>query len=141
RRGNRCPPSTPIGLPRSGVPVGTIMSTASATFVALITVPAGPDTSAVYSANLASATGSLSGMSAEERVDAGPAPAGDMNATRGYIDRAVIPSTGGGIIAFTGEGFQPGETVNLSGCASASDVADDNGAIAFFIGFTGGSGP
>ena len=68
-----------IDLARNGTPVGTIMSGTAGTFVALITVPAGADTSAVYSANLASAAGSLSGMSAEERTDAGAAPAGDMN--------------------------------------------------------------
>ena len=61
-----------------------------------------------------------------------------MNTTRAYMDRAVVPGTGGTVV-MSGEGFAPNETVNLSGCATASAPADDNGAVAFFLGFGAGA--
>src|SRR5207302_6306492 len=82
----------------------------------------------------------LVGQSVEERADAGTPPQGDMNVSRAFWDRPVFPSTGGAYTGFVGEGFQPGETVNLSDCATATTTADANGAVAFTISFTGGAG-
>src|SRR5262249_16751088 len=138
-RGNRWPASTTINLARNGTLLGTVTSSAAGTFNVVITIANNGDTSAVYSAYTADA-GAFAGQSAEERADAGTPPQGDMNVSRAYFDRPILPATGGAIVAFVGEGFQPGETVSISGCASASVAADANGSVAAFISFSGGTG-
>ena len=80
-----------------------------------VPVPAGTGASAVYSSD-SGTVGSRAGQSIEERADAGTPPEGDQNVSRAYFDRPVFPAAGGASTAFVGEGFQPGETVNLSGC-------------------------
>ena len=85
----------------------------------LVTPANSGDTSAVYSADTGIA-GSMAGVSLEERADAGTPPVGDQNAARVFFDRATLNSAIGGIVAMVGEGFEPGETVTISGCVDAS---------------------
>src|SRR5689334_18297724 len=66
------------------------------------------------------------GQSVEERGDALTPPA-----ARGFIDRAVISNSVATVVLFTGEGFNPGETVNLTNCMTDSATADANGAVGF----------
>jgi len=80
--------------------------------------------------------GSRVGQTIEERADAGVPPIGDQNITRVLIDRPTVASSGG-IVAVSGEGFSPGETVTMSGCGSFSSTADSNGSIGYFIAFSG----
>src|SRR4029079_15954961 len=83
--GLRYQPSEQVTIARNGVVLGTVTTNAGGRFNALVTVPAGPDGSAVYSSYDATA-GSLAGQSVEERSDAGTPPEGDQNASRGFID-------------------------------------------------------
>ena len=52
------------------------------------------------------------------------------------VDRPVVASAGG-TLAIVGEGFQPGETVNVSVCGTLSGTVDGNGAYRFFAGVSG----
>jgi hypothetical protein len=129
--GSRYPVGTPITIARNAVPLGFVTSDGNGGFFVSVPVKAGPDTSAIYSASSVAA-GSLNGQSIEERADAGIPPQGDQNVSRAYFDRAVFPSTGA-TLGGVGEGFLPGETVNISGCANGSATADGNGAVAVFL--------
>ena len=62
----------------------------------------------------------MAGVSLEERADAGTPPVGDQNAARVFFDRATLNSAIGGSAVIVGEGFRPGETVTISGCAVGS---------------------
>ncbi|HMA36791.1 MAG TPA: hypothetical protein VKY74_20215, partial [Chloroflexia bacterium] len=135
-RGNRWIAGTSINIARNGVLLGTVTSSAAGTFNTALTLAAGADTSAVYSAYTSTGL-SLAGISVEERADAGTPPQGDQNLARAFVDRAVIPLAGSAAVGEVGEGFQPGETVNLSGCTTGSQTASANGAVAFFIDYTG----
>jgi hypothetical protein len=75
--------------------------------------------------------GSMAGQSIEVRPDALQAtgPAADLNGSRGFVDRAVVSSTVSTAFWFTGEGFQPDESVTLGGCGTGSLVADSNGRV------------
>ena len=53
----------------------------------------------------------------EDRADAGD---GDLNVTRGFVDRPIVPSGTGGFTALDAEGFVPNETVTLSVCCTGS---------------------
>ena len=136
--GTRYPASTSVTIARNGVALGTTMSDSDGAFLISVPVTAGADASAIYSANTAAA-GSLNGQSIEERADAGTPPQGDQNLSRAYFDRAVLPSTGA-TLGWVGEGFQPGETVNISGCSTGSATADSHGAVFLFVNFGGGPG-
>jgi len=136
--GSRYPANTPVTIARNGVPLGTVTSESNGGFFITVPVAAGADTSAVYSAN-SIAAGSLNGQSIEERADAGTPPQGDQNVSRAYFDRAVFSSTGA-TLGWVGEGFQPGETVNISGCSTGSATADSNGAVSLFVSFGAGTG-
>jgi hypothetical protein len=122
-----------VTIARNGVTLGTVTSDSNGGFFITVPVAAGADTSAIYSAD-SIAAGSLNGQSIEERADAGTPPQGDQNVSRAYFDRAVFPSTGA-TLGWVGEGFQPGETVNISGCSNGSATADNNGAVSAFLSF------
>jgi len=136
--GSRYPASTSVTIARNGVSLGTITSDSNGGFFVTVPVAAGADTSAIYSAN-SIAAGSLNGQSIEERADAGTPPQGDQNVSRAYFDRAVFPSTGA-TLGWVGEGFQPGETINISSCSTGSATADSNGAVSLFVSFGPGTG-
>ena len=74
---------------------------------------------------------SMAGQSIEVRPDAvqSAGPAADLNVSRGFVDRAVLTSTVASAFWFSGEGFQPGESVALSGCATDAFTADSNGSV------------
>jgi hypothetical protein len=131
--GSRYPVGTSITIARNGVSLGTLTSDSNGGFFVTVPVAAGADTSAIYSANSVAA-GSMNGQTIEERADAGTPPQGDQNVSRAYFDRAVFPSTGA-TLGWVGEGFQPGETVNISGCSNGSTTADGNGAVSAFVTF------
>ena len=61
-------------------------------------MPAGADTSAIYSA-YTTTFGSRVGQSIEHRADAGVPPYGDQNITRAMVDRPVVASAGGMFLA------------------------------------------
>ena len=136
--GSRYSATTPVTIARNGVVLGTTTTDSNGAFLVSVPVAAGADTSAIYTAK-SSAAGSLNGQSIEERADAGMPPQGDQNLSRAYFDRAVFPSTGA-TLGWVGEGFQPGETVNVSGCSTGSATADSNGAVFFFVSFGAGTG-
>src|SRR5436190_13937120 len=96
------------------------------------------DTAASYTF-YTSTTGSMSGVSIEERADAGTPPSGDNNLARAYMDRNILSSSGG-TISLVGEGLQPGETVSLGGCTSGSFPADSNGSVGVFLTYGAGTG-
>ena len=103
-----------------------------------VTVGSGPDGSAVYySYQSDNPVGSVAGQSIEERADSGPlAPASDQNATRAFVDRAVLSSTITTTLGLVGEGFIAGETVNFTrqpGPPIAPGTADANGAVTFLV--------
>jgi hypothetical protein len=124
-----------VTLARNGTDINTLTAGATGTFYYSINVPAGADTSAIYSA-YTTTFGSRVGQSIEHRADAGVPPYGDQNITRAMVDRPVVASTGG-TVAIVGEGFQPGETVNVTTCGTLGLTADANGAVRFFNGVSG----
>ena len=75
----------------------------------------------------------------EARADAGD---GDMNVTRGFVDRPIVPSATGGFAALDAEGFFPNETLRLSVCCpgSCTAPADANGALGAFLAIPSGVG-
>jgi hypothetical protein len=125
-----------VTLARNGTTINTLTAGATGTFYYAINVPAGADTSAIYSA-YTTTVGSQVGQSIEERADAGTPPYGDQNITRSMVDRPTVNSGTGGTVAIVGEGFQSGETVNVSTCGTIALTADSNGAVRFFNGLTG----
>ncbi len=130
---------TAVTLYRNGVSLGSAATSAAGRFFTLITPANNGDTSAIYTA-ISTTVPSMSGSSVEERADAGTPPSGDMNLARVFVDRPVYSSTLGASIGFVGEGFQPGETVTISGCASGSAPADSNGALGATVTFPPGAG-
>jgi len=132
--GWRYPVSSTVNLYRDGVSIGTAATSAAGRFFVTVTPANSGDTSVNYSADTGAA-GSMAGVSLEERADAGTPPAGDQNAARVFYDRATLNSATGGTVALVGEGFQAGETVNLTGCVVGSVVASANGAAAAFISY------
>lgn len=132
-------PATSVTLRRNGMSLGTTTTTADGGFFAAMTVAAGADSSAVYSADDGT-TGSLVGQTVEERSDAGTPPLGDQNIARALTEHSVIDSATGGPVAVVGEGFQVGEAVAISGCASGTLTADTNRAVGFFLDLPAGSG-
>jgi hypothetical protein len=133
--GTRYIANSSITLARNGSNIATLTSGAAGSFYYQINVAAGPDASAIYS-TFTSTVGSRAGQSIEERADAGVPPIGDQNISRAFVDRPVVPSTGG-TLAIVGEGFLQGETVNVTGCGTLSSTADSNGAVRFFNGVSG----
>ena len=69
-----------------------------------------------------------------------PPPVGDQNAARVFFDRATLNSASGGTVALVGEGFQAGETVNVTSCATGSVVASANGSASAFLTYAAGAG-
>jgi N-acetylneuraminic acid mutarotase len=128
-----------VTLTRNGVSLGTAATNAAGRFFITITPGNNGDTAAIYAA-VTSTVGSMSGYSLEERADAGTPPTGDQNPARVFIDRPVLNGGTGGRVALVGEGFQPGETVNMTDCAAVSlGAADANGAVATFLTVPAGS--
>ena len=138
--GFRWTPNSVVNLFRNGISLGPAATSAAGRFFLLITPANGGDTSAVYSAITNTLVISMSGSSVEERADAGTPPLGDQNVSRVLVDRPVYSSTTGASIGMVGEGFVPGETVTISGCASGSAPADVNGALGATITFPPGAG-
>ncbi|HEX7518529.1 MAG TPA: hypothetical protein VF345_14715, partial [Chthoniobacterales bacterium] len=133
------PASTSVTFRRNGVSIGTFTTSATGVASVIITLAAGADASAVWSVDNATA-GSFVGQTVEERADAGTPPVGDQNVARAFVDRAVINSAVGGIVTLVGEGFQAGETVTVSGCASGTVTADANNSVAAFLSYPAGTG-
>src|SRR5204863_1162668 len=138
------PPSITAGIPlyRNGVFLANVSTNASGRFFVTYTPANSGDTSAVYSADTITAPpgGVMAGVSLEERADAGTPPVGDQNAARAFWDRATLNSGTGGTFALVGEGFEPGETVTISGCAAGSIPANADGAATAFLTFGAGAG-
>jgi len=130
--------TTTVSLYRNGVFLGNAATSANGRFFVQITPANSGDTAAIYTA-ISTTTGFESGASVEERADAGTPPQGDSNLARVLVDRPIIPATGG-VIGIVGEGFQAGETVNITGCATGSVPATANGAVGVFLNFGAGSG-
>ena len=124
-----------VTLARDGAAINTLSSGATGSFYYQINVAPGADTSAIYS-TYTTTVGSQVGQSIEERADAGVPPYGDQNVTRAFVDRPAVASAGG-TVAVVGEGFQPGEAVNVTSCGSLGLTADANGAVRFFNGVSG----
>ncbi|HEV8268697.1 MAG TPA: hypothetical protein VGR00_10700, partial [Thermoanaerobaculia bacterium] len=136
--GRGFPPSTSVDIRRDGVFVQTTPVGATGLVFQTIDVPAGAESSHVYSVD-AGTPGSLVGQSIEVRADAGTPPIGDQNPARAFFDRSVL-STSGGAVSFLGEGFQPMENVDATGCTTATLPADVDGATRAFLIFGAGSG-
>jgi len=127
--GTRHQASTTINIAVDGTPVFTVPSDANGSFFVSAAPAAAPDAPHVFTAATAT-VGSMAGVSVEARADAGN---GDMNVTRGFVDRPIVPSGTGGIMALDAEGFVPNETLTLSGCGAGSAPADANGALGAFL--------
>src|SRR6266404_3477230 len=136
------PPSTSatVTLYRNGVSLGFVTTNDDGRFFVTVIPDNSGDTSAVYSADTGSA-GSMAGVSLEERADAGTPPVGDQNAARVFFDRATLDSGTGGVAVIVGEGFEPGETVTISGCAAGSlGPAGPEGQAGAFLTYSAGAG-
>jgi hypothetical protein len=135
------PPSTTttVTLYRNGVFQGFVATNDSGRFFATFTAANNGDTSAVYSADTGT-TGSMAGVSLEERADAGTPPLGDQNATHVFFDRATLDSADGGTVSLVGQGFQAGETVTISSCAAGSLPATADGIFNAFLAYAPGAG-
>jgi hypothetical protein len=131
-----------VPLYRNGVFIGNVQTNGQGRFFITYTPANSGDTSAVYSADTLPTPpgGVIAGVSLEERADAGTPPVGDQNAARAFFDRATLDSGTGGTAAIVGEGFEPGETVTISGCASGTVPASAEGAAGFFVTFSPGAG-
>jgi hypothetical protein len=125
--GFRFAPSQVVTLTRNSTVLGTATTNTAGRFFVSITPANNGDTSAIYTA-VTTTLGSMSGSTVEERADAGTPPVGDMNLARAFVDRPVVSSAGGSV-ALSAEGFNPGETINISGCAAGSAPATANGAL------------
>ena len=127
------PPNTWVSLAVDDDEFALVLTNPSGYFITEAVPGTVPDTGFVFN-SYTPAAGSRAGQSLELRADAG---ASDLNTTRGFVDRAVIAPAGFfGFNGFTfsGEGFQPGETVTLSGSGhSGTRIADANGAVAFAV--------
>ena len=127
--GTRHQASTTINIAVDGTVVFTVPSDANGSFFVSAAPAAAPDAPHVFTASTAT-VGSMAGVSVEARADAGD---GDMNVTRGFVDRPIVPSGTGGFVALDAEGFVPNETLTLSGCGAGSAPADGNGALGAFL--------
>jgi len=129
--GTGFPANATLTLARNGAFIGTTTTDANGLFVTSVTPAAGGDSGAVYTAVDTGGT-TMAGQSVEERADAGP---GDQNQVRGFMARALVNAPNA-LMAWEGEGFVPGEQVNISegGTVLASGNADANGAATFFLG-------
>src|SRR5256714_974070 len=139
------PPNIASGIPlyRNGVFLANVSTNASGRFFVTYTPANSGDTSAIYSADTVSSPpgGVMAGVSLEERADAGTPPVGDQNAARIFWDRATLNSGTGGVVALVGEGFEPGETVTISGCAAGSlGPAGPEGQAGTFLTYSAGAG-
>ena len=134
------PASTLVNLYRNGISLGTTTTNASGSYFVSVTPVNNGNTSAVYSSDRTGIAGSMAARSIEERSDAGTPPVGDQNVSRAFIDRAGLDSAVGGTFWLVGEGFLPGETITLSGCAAFSGTADANGAANWFLTEPAGAG-
>ena len=130
---------TTVRLYRNGILQGFVATNASGRFFATFTPANNEDTSAVYSADTGR-TGSMAGVSLEERADAGAPPVGDQNAARVFFDHATIDSAVGGTVSLVGEGFQAGESVTISSCATGSLPAKADGGFKAFLAYIPGAG-
>jgi hypothetical protein len=128
-----------VTLARNGSSLGNVATNANGRFLSFITPANNGDTAAIYTA-YTSTVGSLAGSSVEERADAGTPPVSDANAARLLVDRPILPAGTGGLVAAGGEGFQPGESVTISGCATGTVAATANGGVATFLNFAAGAG-
>ena len=124
--GTRHQANTTINIAVNGFILFTVPSDANGSFTFSAAPAASPDGPVLFTASTAT-VGSLAGTSLENRADAGD---GDLNVTRGFVDRPYVPSSTGGFMALSAEGFLPGETLVLSVCGSGSAPADANGALA-----------
>ena len=131
--------TTTVSLYRNGVFQAFVPTNAQGIFLLSVVPVNSGDTSAVYSADAGTA-GSMAGVSLEERADAGTPPVGDQNAARVFFDRATLNSGTGGSVALVGEGFEPGETVTVSGCVDEGLTANADGATAAFVTFPATAG-
>ena len=129
--GTRHQASTTINIAVDGTAVFTVPSAADGLFFVSAAPAAAPDAPHVFTASTAT-VGSMAGVSVEARADAGD---GDMNVTRGFVDRPIVPSGTGGFAALDAEGFFPNETLTLSVCGTGSCTApaDGNGALGAFL--------
>src|SRR4029077_3432956 len=59
---------------------------------------------------------------------------------RVFFDRGTLNSGTGGVAAIVGEGFQPGETVTISGCAAGTLGTNADGGAAAFLSYGAGAG-
>ena len=134
--GTRHQANTTINIAVNGFIVFTVTSDANGSFAFSTQPAASPDAPLLFTATTAT-VGSMAGVSLENRSDAGD---GDMNVTRGFVDRPYVPSGTGGVMALDAEGFFPNETLVLSGCGSDSAPADANGALGAFLVAGPGSG-
>ena len=106
--GTRHQASTTINIAVDGVVVFTVPSGANGSFFVSAAPAAAPDAPHVFTASTAT-VGSMAGVSVEARADAGD---GDMDVTRGFVDRPIVPSGTGGIMALDAEGFIPNENAH-----------------------------
>ena len=127
--GTRHQANTTINIAVNGFILFTVPSDANGSFTFSAAPAASPDGPVLFTASTAT-VGSLAGTSLENRADAGD---GDLNVTRGFVDRPYVPSSTGGFMALSAEGFLPGETLVLSVCGSGSAPADANGALGAFL--------
>ena len=136
--GTRHQASTTINIAVDGTIVFTVSSDANGSFAGSANPGAAPDAPHVFTASTAT-VGSMAGVSLEFRADAGD---GDMNVTRGFVDRPIVPSGTGGFAALDAEGFVPNETLTLSVCCTGSCTApaDANGALGAFLAVPSGVG-
>ncbi len=137
--GTRHPAGTTINIAVDGTVVFTVPSDATGSFLVSAAPAAAPDAPHVFTASTAMIVGSMAGVSVEARADAGD---GDMNVTRGFVDRPIVPSGTGGFAALDAEGFVPNETLTLSVCCTGSCTApaDANGALGAFLAVPSGVG-
>ena len=124
--GTGFPASTVVTRYRNGVNLATTTTSSLGSFFVGVTPTNNGNTAAVWSYGVGASPGNMNGTSQEERSDAGGPQAGDQNSARAFVDRAVLDSAAGGNVAFVGEGFSVGETVNISACTTGSVTADGN---------------
>jgi hypothetical protein len=129
--GRGFPASSTVTIYRNGVSLGSVTSSATGTINVSLTPGNNGNTSAVYSADAAATA--MAGQSIEERSDAGTPPTGDQNTARAFVDRALVNSVIATAYTLVGEGFQPGENVNVTGSATTTLIADINGAVSTLV--------
>lgn len=135
--GERFPPNAPVRVFRNGVlQAAAPVADANGRIQFAFTPANNGNTAAVYSVDVAAESGSLVGVSLEERTDAGVTPTADQNSARGFYDRPVVSSATTSATRLYGEGFVPNELVTLSNCGSGSANASGNGTLTAFTNLT-----